>query len=267
MLFLTSEQHQEVVRRLLDLGRSRAEKIPFHPAGMAYTSLMACFLLHELSAAETLVRISRSFGNEWFPVSVGYAVTRTMFEADVTAHYITKDPSDRALQYVNFAAVLNKRQMDACSQHRNSKDPGWRKAMALLWQHHWGPREEEVKKRFAVVTPRFTLKKSDGKDRIFQNWSGKTIRQMAAEVDHLEAYDIFYSELSSFTHVDVHLADRFLKNRSDGPVWSQRAEEADVGNVFRHAATFLTCYLDLFGHTFGTWTESTTQDCWRFPVN
>jgi hypothetical protein len=101
----------------------------------------------------------------------------------------------------------------------------------------------------------------------FHNWSGKTVRQMAAEVDHIEAYDIFYAELSSFTHVDVRLADRFLQRRPDGLVWSQRAGEGDVGNVFRHAASFLTCYLELFGRQFKTWPEAEVQKCWHMKTS
>ena len=31
------------------------------------------------------------------------------------------------------------------------------------------------------------------------------MRQMAAKVDHLEAYDVFHAELSSFAHADAHL--------------------------------------------------------------
>ncbi len=135
MVYLTVEQHQEVVRRLLALARNRANKIPFHPEGMEYHSLMVCFLLHNLSVAETLLRLSDSFGKEWFPVTVGYAITRTMFETDVTAHYISNAAAERARQYIDFSAVLNKRQMDACLKHRNSKEPSWREAMSMLWQN------------------------------------------------------------------------------------------------------------------------------------
>jgi hypothetical protein len=86
---------------------------------------------------------------------------------------------------------------------------------------------------------------------------------MASEVDHIEAYDVFYSELSLFTHADVRLADRYLQHRPDGPIWSQKANEFDVGNVFRHAASFLTCNLELFGNQFNIWTEAEVSDCWR----
>ena len=153
--------------------------------------------------------------------------------------------------------------MDACLKHRNSNDPQWGEAMNLIWQNYWASRERDVTEKFEAIAPQFTHTDRKGKQTVFQNWSGKTLRQMAEEVDHAEAYDIFYAELSSFTHVDVHLADRFLQSRPDGPVWSQRADEFDVGNVFRHAASFLTCYLELFGRQFKTWSESEVKNCWK----
>ena len=267
MLFLTVKQHQEVLRRLLGLAKGRPGEIPIHSAGLGYSSLMICFLLHNLSAAETLLRILESFGDAWFPVTVGYAMARTMFEADVTAHHISQMPAERARQYIEFGALLKKRQMDACLEHCQSKDPQWREAMELVWQHHWAPRQADVLSKFDAVVSQFRRVNKSGKEIVFQNWSGKTVRQMAAEVDHLEAYDTFYAELSSFTHVDVRLADRFLHNRPDGPLWSQRAEEGDVGNVFRYAASFLTCYLELFGRQFKTGSEGEVQKCWQVGAN
>lgn len=254
MLFLTPDQHRDVLRRLVDLGGRVANGVPNDDAELGYTSLMVCFLLQNLSAGEALLRMLSSFGNDWYPVTVGYAIARTMFEVDVTAHYITNAPTERAQQYIQFTAVLNKHAMDACKKHRGSKDLQWREAMDLLWKNHWAQRESEVVEKFNAVAPQFTRVK---------NWSGKTIRQIALEVDHEEAYDIFYAELSSFTHADVHLADRFLQLRHDGPIWSQKAREYDVGNVFRHAASFLTCNLDLFGRQFKTWTEAEVADCWK----
>lgn len=263
MLFLTVKRHQDVLRHLLDLARSRAGKVPFHQAGMEYTSLMTCFLLHNLSAAEPLLRILSSFGDDWFPVTVGYAIARTMFETNLTAHYISIAPKERAHRYIAFGAVLNKRRMDACMEHRQSKDSQWRNAMELLWQHHWAPRRAEILRKFDAVASEFRRVSKSGKQLDFQNWSGKTLRQVAAEVDHAEAYDVFYAELSSFAHADVHLADRFLQVHPDGPVWSQRAEEGDVGNVFRYAASFLTCYLELFSREFKSWSEAEVQKCWQ----
>jgi hypothetical protein len=96
------------------------------------------------------------------------------------------------------------------------------------------------------------------------NWSGKSLRQMAVDVHHEEAYDIFYADLSSFAHADVRLADRFLRTTGPELAWSQRASDVDVGFVFRYAAIFLTCFLELFGQQFGLWEESQIEECWRF---
>jgi hypothetical protein len=263
VLFLTPGQHKDVLQRLVDLGGRAANGVPLDQADLGYASLMVCFLLQNLSAAETLLRISSSFGSEWYPVTVGYMIVRTMFEVDVTAHYITNAPTERVPQYIHFTAVLNKRAMDACKKHRSSKDPQWREAMDLVWQNYWAQREGEVVRRFNAVAAQFTRKNKNGKTSELQNWSGKTIRQIASDVGHEEAYDIFYAELSSFTHADVHLVDRYLQLRPDGPVWSQKASEYDVGNVFRHAASFLTCYLELFGRQFKTWTEAEVSSCWK----
>ena len=58
---------------------------------------------------------------------------------------------------------------------------------------------------------------------------------MAKEVNHVEAYDIFYADLSSFTHANVMLANRFLRTKGvidgDGPGWSMRGHEIDVASA------------------------------------
>jgi hypothetical protein len=262
VLFLTVDQHKEVLRRLVDLGGRATNGVPADQTDLGYASLMVCFLLQNLSAAETLLRISSSFGNEWYPVTVGYTIARTMFEVDVTAHYITQSPSERVPQYIHFTAILNKLEMDACNKHRNSKNFQWREAMELIWKNCWSMRESEVINKFNEVSPQFASINKKSKNPKGWKWSGKSIHEMASEVDHVEAYDIFYSELSSFTHGDVHLADRFIHHRPDGYVWSQKAREFDVGNVFRHAISFLACNLTLFGGQFKTWTEEEVNNCW-----
>jgi hypothetical protein len=262
---LTVEQHQDVLKRLVALAKQRGARIPVHAAGEEYTSLMVCFLLHSTSAAESLLRLSASFGNEWFPATACYSIVRPMFELDVTAHYITQSPTERARQYIEFCAILNKRKMDACAKHRESSNSGWQEGMELEWQNYWASREADVRREFDLVASRFTHKEGQRKGRAFDNWSGKSIRKLAEEVDHLESYDVFYGELSSFTHGDVHLADRYLQHQTDGPIWSLRANEFDVGNVFRHAATFLTCYMKLFGQQFKNWSDVDVEFCWETP--
>ena len=85
---------------------------------------------------------------------------------------------------------------------------------------------------------------------------------MEVEVDHEEAYDIFYADLSSFTHADVRLANRFHRLDPLGMSWSSQAHPPDIGGVFRYADIFLSCYLSLFGEEFGLWEKSKVDKCW-----
>jgi hypothetical protein len=264
--FLTVEEHRQVVKKLVSIAKN-FHGVHDHKAGFEYTSLMVCFLLHNIASADVLLRLWESLSKIWFPVTVGYNIVRSMFESDVTAHYISRDPTLRAHKYISFGSVLNKREMDAYFKHRKSKDPQWREVMELYWQKHWSLKESEINAKYHEVITEFENKDKNRKRVRFKNWSGKTIKDMAIEVDHEEAYDIFYSELSSFTHVDVHLADKFLHIGDKGFSWSMRASESDVSNVFRHAAQFLTCFLELFGEQFDLWNKNDVQKAWNLHNN
>ena len=258
--FLSSQEHQEVVERLTVLARN-VKRTAFHSEGPEYMSLMVCFLMHNMAAAEALLHLRNSFSDEWFPATIGYVITRSMFETEVTAHYITENPKARSKQYIEYERILNKKEMDVCLEYRKSKNPQWREAMDLMWRGRWASKETEVNKKYNETRHHFETRER-GKRVPFRKWSGKTLRQMAIDVDHKEAYDVFYAELSSFTHIDVRLANRFLRISSDGMFWSQRPSEFDVGNVFRYAASFLTCFLKLFGEQFNVWTNAEVDKCW-----
>jgi hypothetical protein len=187
-----------------------------------------------------------------------------LFEVDVTAHYITQDPIGRSRRYIDFEHVIRKTTLEAVERHRASKEPSWREAMQLLYNHKYAPQKAKIDADYARVRSQFENKKG----KRGTSWSGKSLYAMAKEVDHLEAYEIFYADLSSFAHVNVILANRFLRLKGlsgDGPVWSQRANEFDVANVFRYAAIFLTCFLELFGKEFGLWDTGRIEACWNFP--
>jgi hypothetical protein len=235
----------------------------YHSAGPGYTSLMVCFLLHNTVSAKTLLNLRKTFGNEWFPITAGFAIVRTMFEVDVTAHYIAQSPVERSQQYIDFEHVLNKRKMDIYDKHRNSNNPQWRESMDFAWQEYGLSKQAKINSEYKAVRHNFETVNKKGKATPFQNWSGKSIRQMAIDVNHEEAYDVMYTELSSYTHVDVRLANKFLRIESDGLSWSQGSREFDVGNVFRDAATFLTCFLELFANQFNVWNKDDLDTCWN----
>lgn len=263
VIALTFEEYKQVVKRLINLSQ-KASLIKYHSAGPEYTSLMVCFLLHNIISAKSLLQLSNSFGQNGFPATVGYSIVRPMFEVDVTAHYISQSPIDRSQQYIQYEKILKKKEMDAFLRHTHSKKPGWQEPLKIAWKEFWEDRESEINKQYLEVKQSFNKVSKKGIEMPFQNWSGKSIHQMAIEVDHEEAYDIFYAELSSYTHVDVRLANRFLHINPDGLSWSTRPSQYDKANVFRHAATFLNCYMELFTSQFKVWSKEQIETCWFF---
>jgi hypothetical protein len=256
---LTVDEHRRVLARLVAQGR-KLEQVQLQST--PYSNLMVSFLLHQIASAETLLALHRAFGDTWFPVTSAQPIARTLFEVDVNAHYISQEPTARSLQYIEFGDVVAKRQMDACAKHRKSPIDSWRAGMDLEWNHRWSPIEEKVNSKYEQIRSRFETVSSDGKVIRFRTWSGKPLRQLAVEVNHEESYDIFYSELSSFAHADVKLADRFVIHSVDGVTLSNRARDCDIGAVWRYAAIFLTCFLELFGKELQLWNADEVEWCW-----
>ena len=263
---LTVNEHKHVVECLIKLG-TRVKKVPIHSAGLEYTSLMISFLMHNISSADSLLKLLESYGEEWFPTTVGFIIARTMFELDVNAHYISMFPKKYSQQYIKFGRVLRKKNMDACQKHRSNSDAQWRDSMNSEWEQKWSSKQKDIDAKFLEVKSHFQKTNKKGKTILFNNWCGKKIREMAEEVQHLEAYEIFYSELSSFSHSNILLADRFLSSHPDGFYWSQRSKEVDVGNVFRYVATFLNCFMELFSENFNIWSKADLHECWNLSSN
>jgi hypothetical protein len=264
MLFLTTDEHRKVVERLVSL-QSSAKEVRMHASGVGYTSLMSCFGMHCRGAAESILALHDRFGTDWFPATTGYLIVRSMFEVDVTSHYLSREPEKRSRQYIEFENVIQKNTLEAIERHRASNSSSWREGLQLRYNQEYAPKKGEIDAKYAMVRSQFEFK--NGKR--FKTWAGKSLREMAEEVDHLEAYEIYYADLCSFAHVNVMLANRFLRADGlidgEGPAWSMRADEFDVASVFRYAAIFFTCFLELFGKEFKLWDPSAVRACWDFP--
>jgi hypothetical protein len=263
MKFLTTDEHRTVVERLVSVAGG-FPGVNTHKSGFEYTSLMMCFLMHSKGAAESILALHKRYGDDWFPATTGYLVVRSLFEVDVNAHYISADPAARSRRYIEFEHVIRKNTLEAIERHRASSKSSWREGMQLMYTTEYAPRKAKIEADYDSVRTVF----EDAKGKRSRSWSGKSIYAMAKEVDHVEAYEIFYADLSAFTHVNVMLANRFLRHDGltvGGPVWTQRSDEFDVGNVFRYAAIFLTCFLEHFGQQFGTWDSPRVLACWNFP--
>lgn len=258
----TIKQQQNLLQDLVAFARKKNE-VQTHNSGIEYTSLMISLLLHNMNAAETLLRLVKSFGNDWFPVTIGYVVDRSIFEVMINAHYISNKPAKRAHQYIEYIHVLKKKTLDIFRKHRNTKDPLWYEFINQVLEYELENQAFKIYEEYERVKTNFQRVNKKGKTIALNNWAGKTIRDMACEVDHEIEYDLFYSDLSSYTHCNVKLADQFLRFTPSGLSWTQRADGFHVGNVFRYAATFFSCFLVLFGNQFNVWTKQDVGNIWE----
>lgn len=255
--FLTLEQHCKLLHELDNFAR-QSKGVNTHKAGIEYTSLMMSFMLYNLTSSETLLSLLRHNSVEWFPVSIGYIAVRSMFEADINAHYISRSPAERARQYIDYKHIVDKKELDAFRKHRDTNKPIWREFINFELENKFS--ETNINERYNKVSKKFQRKDNKGN---YNNWAGISIKDMAGKVDHEIEYDLFYSELSSYTHCDVRLADQFLHATNSGIIWSQKAKPYDVGCVLRYAATFLSCFLTLYGQQFDLWTEENIAEIWK----
>ena len=111
-------------------------------------------------------------------------IVRGMYESRWTAEYLHRNPAEVA-KYVEFSKVLL-----------------WRK---LVWLQNDNPAKassipQEVTKRiedeFNQVKPRF----ENGRGRVRWQWSEKTIRQIAQDIEREAEYDLPYSVSCSIHH-------------------------------------------------------------------
>ncbi len=263
MYYMTNESHSKLIEELLLLSRKITDiKVKVSDKDFEFTSLIVCFGLHVFSSAEVILNLYKSMG-EFFPATTGYVISRTMFEAIINARYISLEPEIRANQFIQYCHVNNKKHLDVLLKHKDTKNLVWKEYINKALCENWNSKKGEIENQYGQVKKKYTQKSKKGKMIKYRNWSGKTIRAMALDVDHEVEYDILYSELSSFVHTDVRLADRFLKFGKDNPYWSTRSGEYDIGNVLRHTATFLSCYLNLLADNFTVFYSQDIQNCWQ----
>src|SRR6185312_9499049 len=171
MKYLTTAEHREVVRRLVTLAKSFQGCERPHDAGLEYTSLMLCFMMHGVESAESLLTLHDRYQDEWFPATTGYVVARSLFEVDVNAHYISGDPRVRSRRYIDFEHVIQKNTFEAIERHRASASSSWREGLQLAYNLEYAPRKPQIDANYNRVRSQF----ENAKRKRATNWAGISI--------------------------------------------------------------------------------------------
>lgn len=207
------------------------------------------FLLHFCSTIEALLALYKLNPNS-FPVSNALVLTRCLFEVNITALYISDKPKERALSFIDYHNVLRMQAFKRLNKHQSNHNSQWTSYINVVLQHEYIPDQKTIEQEYARVKSQFEFTDKNGKIRPYSNWANKSLKEMAQAVNHEIEYDLFYPELSEFTHSTAHLADLFLKSERWPPKWSTRADEENIEFVFAYAAEFFSCFLSRMSKDF-----------------
>jgi len=252
-----------IASRLLDLARTRFindEALQSHTAGREYASLMMSFLLHFCSTIDSFISLWKLNPNI-FPVSNALVLTRCLFEVNVTALYISDNSKERSISFIEFHNVLRMQAFNRLSKLNNVNNSQWSPFITAVLQQEYIPDQKTIEQEYARVKNQFEFTDRNGKVRVFSKWANKSLKEIAIAVNHEVEYDLFYPELSEFTHSTVHLADLFLRSKQYPPQWTTRSDEKNVDIVFAYASEFFSCFLSRFSKEFKLNLQKEIDDC------
>lgn len=157
-------------------------------------------------------------------------IVRGMYESRWTAEYLRRNPND-VQDYLEFGKVIAWNRVRFSQEHSLDQIP--EKTM------------KQVEDAFGKIKGQFTRR--DG--RVRQQWSKKSIREIARVVEHEEEYELPYSLACSIHHANFEgLLTHFdLNNEEAMPspppslAWVERALLAAHGNLYYAVDTLNKC--------------------------
>lgn len=117
-------------------------------------------------------------------------ILRVMFEDLTNFNYMDNDKK-RIQDFIDF---------DPYQRMRISK---WISAdqRAKIDVDKLAKREKELQEQWDKVKQRFTYKDKNGNEKVFKNWSHKSLEEMAKECKGEETYNYLYRYLSTYVHL------------------------------------------------------------------
>lgn len=166
-------------------------------------------------------------------------LSRSMFEVTISVMWISKDPVPRLQAFMEHGANVMKKFQDMVARYPDLETP-------------------EILVQLEKQKPHVDRLASDVQSRTGStawNWSGKSLRQMAIDLDYQRHYDFIYGLTSEVEHSSVaslpfyvtHGDDGFKANMGKSPSWVASALELayrDLYFTFEIADTFLELGLE-----------------------
>jgi len=258
MKIMSSEQTIILLDRLVEIARSRFPKSRFktHQEGRDFTRLMITFFIQHCEIAD-LIKTLYQLNRENFPISLCYTIIRNMFELHIIAHYIAQEPRKRSDLYIQYDSVIQYEKMMGLNEFKSKNNTPYKEmAVKLLSEMDI----ENITDNYEAVKQNYT----NNNGRSFLSWTGKNIKKLAEETNHLYEYKLYYKPLCNFTHQNIESSFRYMNFINDELIISNRSNEYDIAQIFNLTSIFFACFLDLMGKTFDIDLESELKNCWNF---
>lgn len=130
-------------------------------------------------------------------------LTRSLLNLTINALWIHQEPEDRSLAYVDYDSVLRARLARKIVENPSVLGTSGRKEVPNI--KRMLP-ELEANEKSVTITHGYTSR----------GWSGKTIRQMAADVDMVSDYDSAYTLTSNLEHSNARGINSYVLGEAEG---------------------------------------------------
>jgi len=163
-------------------------------------------------------------------------LVRSIFEMVVNLLYISKDPQNRALLFVEFDYIERQKRLDRLSK---SPDDPW--GQALLKSVDPATIETLVSE-YNRVRARYP------KDWL---WSGESTKKMASDVGLAFHYDWIYWVLSDLAHTSPRAVKEYISGGRDGLTVGVESTEKDIDRVWFTACRYFLILVDKKNEALG----------------
>ena len=235
-------QETDVLQKLFDLvNRTFPRQLPAHKSGgVIYTRIMLVFLCRLLEIVNTILYSLQNL--KPYPITVITASVRCLFEMHLNAKYISLQPHEYSLQYLQYYDAF-------LLKHQNNI----RAAMGQI---------SDTPELVEALSHQVQMAVSDNTSSN-DKWSKKNIREMAKEADELLEYTLDYPILCAYVHGNVVGSIDYI-DFAQGAFGVRNTEDEMLrGWLTSRAAQYFSCFLLTFSKEFELMLEDDILQCWK----
>ncbi len=189
--------HERIYRFIMEASERIVERWKAAGQNQALTQAVATLMNRAgqlMVGIAAMVQLHRGAGS--------VASIRSLFEFSLHLEYLLQEPDARAHKFLDYAKLSRWRQLQ-----KWSTDDGGRISREIQQRFPQSDRER-IEQSADAVKSQFEHQLRRGGARVFENWTGKRISELADHLGRRSEYDRWYSAWSAWVHGDPFSAPR-----------------------------------------------------------